>query len=234
MPKIDHSQVRPGDPCWLEIARGEIGQCELDGDDHNARIVAYHATTTLKATDDETPWCSSFVNWVMHECDLPGTDSALARSWLKWGKVIDEPKVGAIVVMRRGASESTGHVGFVVGWNDADDTIDVLGGNQGNAVSVRTFKASSVLGYRVPKSLTDSKTVGATIVAASSEAAISALEAATAPSSAPALSRDELSTFMTLLQASGGHLKIVLTSIVFAALAYVVLERFRRMRRNGD
>ena len=31
----------------------------------NRRIIEYHSTTTLRATDDETPRCSSFVKWVM-------------------------------------------------------------------------------------------------------------------------------------------------------------------------
>jgi lysozyme family protein len=51
---------------WMDIAIAELGVHEdsLPGQ-HNARIVECHQSTTLKATDDETPWCSSFANWVM-------------------------------------------------------------------------------------------------------------------------------------------------------------------------
>ena len=54
--------LHPATP-WLNITYAELGIREQsEPGKHNARILAYHQTTTLKATDDETPWCSSFVN----------------------------------------------------------------------------------------------------------------------------------------------------------------------------
>ena len=57
------------------------------------------------------------------------------------------PAVGSIVVFERG---SGGHIGFVVG-RDYNDNLLVLGGNQSNAVNVRSFPRSRVLGYRWPE-----------------------------------------------------------------------------------
>ncbi|WP_224984859.1 TIGR02594 family protein [Geomonas agri] len=68
---------------WMGIARKEIGQKEVAGHRDNPRILSYHATTTLKATDDETPWCSSFVNWCLKQAGVKGTDSAAATSWVE-------------------------------------------------------------------------------------------------------------------------------------------------------
>jgi len=96
---------------WMEIAKKEIGQKEIAGKDNNARIVQYHSTTTLKATKDETPWCSSFVNWVMTQSGYKGTNSASAFSWKSWGKRVSEPCSGAIAVFDHG--KGAGHVGFV-------------------------------------------------------------------------------------------------------------------------
>ena len=48
----------------LEIAKGEIGQKEFR-DSENGRILQYHDCTTLDASKDEVPWCSSFCNWVL-------------------------------------------------------------------------------------------------------------------------------------------------------------------------
>jgi uncharacterized protein (TIGR02594 family) len=77
---------------WMDIAVAELGVHEdsLPGQ-HNARIVEYHQTTTLKSTDDETPWCSAFVNWVMRQSGRTGTDSAAAKSWLGWGSDVTNP-----------------------------------------------------------------------------------------------------------------------------------------------
>ncbi|HEX5760734.1 MAG TPA: TIGR02594 family protein [Thermoanaerobaculia bacterium] len=70
----------------------------------NPRIVEYHRTTSLRATDDEVPWCSAFVNWCMREAGLRGTGSAAARSWLTWGSRLATPRRGCVTVLRRGTN----------------------------------------------------------------------------------------------------------------------------------
>ena len=120
---------RPG---WM-WPRKEVGQKENDEKgEHNTRIVEYHATTAGKFNDDETAWCSSFMNWVMKQAGYKGTDSALAVSWKNYGTKSDGPVVGSIAVIDRGNGH--GHVGFVVG--RSGNNIVLLGGNQGDAVQL--------------------------------------------------------------------------------------------------
>jgi uncharacterized protein (TIGR02594 family) len=150
--------VAPSAP-WMDIAIAELGVHEdsLPGQ-HNARIVEYHQTTTLKATDDETPWCSAFVNWVMHQSGRNGTNSALAKSWLDWGVPVTNPTPGVIVVIKKktaGFSQATGsptgfHVGFFVSLSPS--YIRILGGNQSNQVRYSNFPLTSyeIKGYRKP------------------------------------------------------------------------------------
>lgn len=45
------------------VAKTQEGQHEISGSKDNPKIIEYHQACTLQATDDETPWCSSFVNW---------------------------------------------------------------------------------------------------------------------------------------------------------------------------
>lgn len=135
-------------PRWMEFAMGEIGQKEISGDEDNPRIVEYAKTTTLKASDDETSWCSSFANWCMKQGLIKGTGLANARSWLKWGYECDSNVIGSIVVMSRGSDPTKGHVGFLAGFDD--DTVILLGGNQGDMVKYSRFSKSLVLGYRWP------------------------------------------------------------------------------------
>lgn len=135
------------DAPWIAIARAEIGQHEVSGSTSNKRILAYHASVDEKISSDEVPWCSSFVNFCIESAGLEGTNSARARSWLKWGKPIDAPEPGCVVVLSRGAPPQ-GHVGF---WIGATDTfVSILGGNQGDAVNISKFPASRILGYRMP------------------------------------------------------------------------------------
>lgn len=144
-------------PKWYEIAEKEVGTQEVKGGE-NPRILAYHASTTLKAKEDEIPWCSSFVNWCITQAGLKGTNSAAAISWLNWG-TSTEPKEGVIALIRqkkKGTDQATGsasgnHVGFLV--KTEGGRIYLLGGNQSDQVKVSSFGLSSyeVLSYRWPK-----------------------------------------------------------------------------------
>lgn len=135
---------------WYEVARRELGVKELQGIADNPRIVEYHSATTLRATDDEVPWCSSFVNWVMKKAGYVGTRSAAARSWANWGTKIDKPVKGCIVVLTRTGG---GHVGFYEG-EDASN-IMVLGGNQDDAVNIRHYRRTRLLCYVLPVKMND-------------------------------------------------------------------------------
>lgn len=135
-------------PNWLKTAYKEIGTLEQAGPKHNARIIEYHKSTSLKANDDETPWCSSFVNWCLMQNGIKGTDSAAARSFLNYGLKITEPAYGCIVVLKRGNNNKSGHVGFLI--DCTTDKISILGGNQGNKVSVSNFEKKDLLSYRWP------------------------------------------------------------------------------------
>lgn len=144
-----------GAPSWLVAAYEELGVHEIAGSVHEERIVAYHAATTLQATADEVPWCSSFVSWCCAEAHVQTTRSARARSWLALEDALDFPELGAIAILSRGGPD-TGHVGFWVGFappiraNSAARHL-ILGGNQGDKVSVEAFDHERLLGLRWPR-----------------------------------------------------------------------------------
>lgn len=132
---------------WMTFAFAELGTKEFNGDADNPRIVQYLNTTSLSrsvAAQDETPWCSAFVNWCVESAGIAGTDSAWARNWLHWGKPLSSPRRGCIVVFSR---NQAGHVGFYLGKQGKN--LKVLGGNQGDAVTIASYPAERVLGYRI-------------------------------------------------------------------------------------
>jgi uncharacterized protein (TIGR02594 family) len=130
------------DAPWMDFARKQVGEAEIAGAIHNPRIIEYHATTSLRATADETAWCSSFVNWALKQAAIKGTDSAAAASWLKWGQEIT-PRPGAIIVIynKKAANSSLtvsgNHVGFLV--QDRAKSYLILGGNQSNQVKISSY-----------------------------------------------------------------------------------------------
>jgi uncharacterized protein (TIGR02594 family) len=131
---------------WMQVARDEIGQAEGGPDSSNPRIEAYHATTQGGVEPDSVPWCSSFVNFCVEQAGFQGTKSKSARSWLEWGVEAAEFVPGCIVVLQRGQPPK-GHVGFYVGRESS--RIRLLGGNQGDKVSIASYDADRVIGRRV-------------------------------------------------------------------------------------
>ncbi len=148
-----------GDFPWMAIADKEYGVIEFPGDEHNPRILEYFGTVknigSRWKVQDETPWCSAFVNWCVEEAGYVGTKSALSASWLSWGKEINNPVKGCIAVFSR---EGGGHVGFYIDETVAgkETFIRILGGNQDHgetdigAVNLKFYPKSKLLGYRVP------------------------------------------------------------------------------------
>lgn len=141
------------EPIWMNIALQELGVHETPGPKATKRIVEYDSTTTLGATSDEVPWCSSFVNWCIRQArkkdlsiDLE-TRSAAAASWSRWGQELEYGTYGCIVVMDRPGGN---HVFFYLD-EDADGVFG-LGGNQSDAVCKRHYSWDDITNFRWPKS----------------------------------------------------------------------------------
>lgn len=139
-------------PAWYRVAKREMddGIVEFPGQNHNPRILEYHASVVGGFDENEIPWCSSFVNWCMEQSDIKGTDSATARSWERWESKLATPELGAVAVFwRESKSSGKGHVGLYV--KETSTHVSVLGGNQGNQVTVEPYPKERLLGYRWPK-----------------------------------------------------------------------------------
>lgn len=65
-----------------KVAQTQRGTKEISGDKDNPKIVEYHQSCTLQANDDETAWCSAFVNWCYIIAGMilnPGTMNQLLK-----------------------------------------------------------------------------------------------------------------------------------------------------------
>jgi len=135
-------------PKHLITALSQLGQAEYDDNSsipENPNIADYLKSVNIKG-DDEIPWCSAFVNWSLHISALVGTQSGLARSFLTFSTELIEPELGCICVFSRGSNPNQGHVGFYL--DDNKNYVYLLGGNQGNRVSIKMYGKSSLLSYR--------------------------------------------------------------------------------------
>lgn len=142
---------------WMRYALAELGTAETRGDGNTARVIEYLNACKgprRMLQRDSTAWCSAFANWCMTRTGIAGTGSLGARSWLRWGDAIEQREVrfGDVVVFWRGAPipasviNAPGHVGFVE--RIVGDQVLVLGGNQGDKVSIAPNPLRRVLGFR--------------------------------------------------------------------------------------
>jgi uncharacterized protein (TIGR02594 family) len=67
---------------------------------------------------------------------------------MSFGKAIDKPVMGSIAIKKRG--RGGGHVGFVVGQSSTGKYLFILGGNQGDSVSIARYPANIWEAFVVP------------------------------------------------------------------------------------
>ena len=136
----------------MTIARSYLGTKELKGSADNPKIMEMYRTVGHHWLEhDEVAWCAAFVGHCLEKTGFASTRKLNARSYLTWGEKVaglEQAKEGDIVIFTRGTSAATGHVAFFI--KAVGSQIEVLGGNQSDAVTVARYAKSRLLGIRRP------------------------------------------------------------------------------------
>lgn len=134
-------------PAWIIEGEKHLGQKEYPGAANNPWIVSLWKLIKrggIKA--DAVPWCAAYVGGCLEAVGIKSTRFESAKSYLTWGVKLTRPVYGCIAVFSRAGG---GHVGFVVG-SDGKGRLLILGGNQGDAVSIAPIEGKRAVGYRWP------------------------------------------------------------------------------------
>jgi uncharacterized protein (TIGR02594 family) len=143
------------EPSWLSAARAEIGVREFAGAPDNPRIIKYWNDAGLANVadgQDEVPWCAAFVGAMLARSSIPHSGKANARSYETWGRKLNSPALGCVVVFSRPPHAWQGHVAFYLGSNQRGGLVQVIGGNQADSVSIASFHMDRVVAWRWPAS----------------------------------------------------------------------------------
>lgn len=145
--------TKPVDPPWHAELLRRKGLHEVR---NRTTLMAWLRSDGGKTLGDpaKLPWCGDAIATCL-ALTLPDepqpVNPYLARNWMKFGKAMTTPAVGAVLVFWRGARNGTsGHVGLYVG-EDAG-ALHVLGGNQSNAITIARLDRTRLLGMRWPTS----------------------------------------------------------------------------------
>lgn len=130
-----------------------IGVAEVVGKGSNRTIIGWRDELNTAGwaisgySDDDIPWCGLFAAIVAHHAGKLVPENPLwARNWLKFGTPVVKPSLGDVLVFQRPGGG--GHVGFYIG--EDKTAFHVLGGNQGNKVSITRIAKDRCIGVRQP------------------------------------------------------------------------------------
>lgn len=133
----------------VPVALLDYGVMERPGASNAPEILAMAKDTGAAYMGDATAWCGLAMGaWVTRAGGTPPSGFLAARSWLSWGQPVDgEPQLGDVCVLWRTKPDAwEGHVGIFIARRDS--LIYLLGGNQGNTVTITSHRAERLLGYR--------------------------------------------------------------------------------------
>ncbi|PKH50007.1 TIGR02594 family protein [Tenacibaculum sp. Bg11-29] len=133
----------------MSTALSQYGVKEVKGAKDHPQIINYFVSLGYDRSKfkDETAWCSAFVNWVAKQAGYENSNKLTARSWLTVGTSTMAPEQGDLVVLWRDHPNSwKGHVGFLV--KETNRYVYLLGGNQGDSVSIKAYPKKRVLDFR--------------------------------------------------------------------------------------
>ena len=131
------------------IAQSYIGLSEGPGPADNPVIMEMYASVGHDWVEhDSVAWCAAFVGHCLERAGIRSARKLTARSYLDWGVPVDvaEAQQGDIGVIPRGRSNWQGHVFFIDRIEGA--WVWGLGGNQSNAVNIKRYPVSRLLGVR--------------------------------------------------------------------------------------
>jgi uncharacterized protein (TIGR02594 family) len=158
LPKSDPSPSggAAGSAPWIQVAQAEEA-AGVTGTSAPDRIRSYFAAVPQNVGETIPAWCGAFAAFCMKTSRRPvPAGAARAVNWKAWGSQTvplgsQEIPVGAVVVLTEVPTTTGphGHVGFFTAFDASGRNVQLLGGNQSNAVKISSFPITRVATIRV-------------------------------------------------------------------------------------
>lgn len=245
--RANRSIIGPEAPAHLLVASQDLDLKEevlIDGVlSSNPKVELYIKAVTGKRQDARTvPWCAYWLGGTLEKAKEPSTKSGMARSYLQWGTKVQDGdwKQGDVVVLWRGRRNDgvTGHVGYLISWDD--DSMVLLGGNQGDKVCFQTFSRQKLLGVRRIRPISKSRTVKAAAGAVTTEVAKPVVDLVPDPTpvtiEAINKAQDSLTSVQPVIDTIGAwkpYIKVLLTTLTVAFALAILYYRVSDAKDKG-
>lgn len=133
------------------VILGHLGQAKGGGwaespSNRGANIDKCVAWTRLNPTGSY-PWCAAYVSWALDQAGIATMRSASSQAWKGYGIEIgvgnwNNVRKNDIIIFSYGGG--SGHIGFFRGYNKQTRRVNVLGGNQGNNLCIKSFSTGKI------------------------------------------------------------------------------------------
>jgi len=142
-------------PRMVSLGVSLIGTREVVGKGSNRTILEWRDELNQNGvkisgySDDDIAWCGLFVAYLAYNrCNFAHevvTDPLWARNWASYGIKSPKASLGDVLVFSRNGG---GHVGLYIA--EDGQAYHVLGGNQGNSVSIARIEKARCIAVRRP------------------------------------------------------------------------------------
>lgn len=126
------------------ISEAKNGKWKENG--KNTCIVGCYKSVGFNLSSDSTPWCAAFAGAVLKASGVQSLKTLSSLAYRGFGSVVplsDKTKwrLNDIVVFSR---QGGGHIGFFRGYNPANGSVLIAGGNQSDNLTETGFKAGGM------------------------------------------------------------------------------------------
>lgn len=136
----------------IDYMKQYLGKQEVkDKTELRAFFRAHAIKNDIDIDPSKVAWCAAMVNACERAAGKPGTGKLLAQSFNKYGKEVlcKDARPGDIVVFHFPTDKpGHGHVTYFVAWDDANNKVKCLGGNQRDEVNISVYSHDHIIHIR--------------------------------------------------------------------------------------
>lgn len=140
--EYDNQEVR-----WMKVVLKEYNKYKNQKENTRGtgslrnKIIIYHKIGGGIDANYKTPWCASFVNWVLNSLKISNIKTPSSQEMKKYLDKIDNAKYGSILILSQydkfGNKTGKGHITFIV--SKTNTKYKCLGGNQNDEIKYSEY-----------------------------------------------------------------------------------------------
>lgn len=143
------------EPEWLTFAYEEMEQDEAYArlKKPNPHIALYRQSLAPRPPANST-WNTGFAQWCLEQADKPGAGTLDVAAWQHWGRPVETPWLGCVLLYGLQAEDVPRWMGFFV--DEVDAVVEIIAGDVSGRIQVVPVPKVQVVACRWPSPFPES------------------------------------------------------------------------------